>query len=110
MNHDARACLSKDVFHELVGEPAQSVSVTDHNDFDASLEYSVQKGRKAFALPVESRSGIADELVAWVGIPEVLLLSLEVPGLVGRGDPSIADPGSPSFLLRVGVSVDGIDA
>jgi len=69
----------------------EPVLVDDGNLSDSSLERSVQKGLKAFALEVEPGGDVAVDFLAWAFLLQVLDLSLQILFLVVGGDSGVAD-------------------
>jgi hypothetical protein len=82
VNHECDASLFEDVFHEVIGKSAESVSVGHHNSLDASAQYGVQKGLKPFALEVKAGADVGNELMVRVSCLEFVCLSVEVSALM----------------------------
>ena len=101
VNHEFRACLIKEEFHELGSEATESVLVHDHNLFDQAFEDSFQYGHKSPAFEVDAATDVGNELVFWVESLELLFLVFEAALLMSRGDPGVSD--SLSFLFRFGL-------
>lgn len=93
LNHDLTPGTLENVLDELKGEAAEPVPVGYHNLLDISTHRPVQNGEEAWALPVDARGDVADDLVLWVRFLEGGDLSLEVVPLRRAGDPRVADPG-----------------
>ena len=93
-NHDLSPALPKDVFDELEGDPAQSVSVGHHNLADVSADRAVQNGEQAPAVKVDAGRDILNDLVIGIAAGEVLALADEVGALLGAGDAAVDSPGA----------------
>lgn len=78
VNHEAHVMALEDCLEKIKGEAAEPVSVGNHNLLDSSLKDQFQKRLQAPSLEVESRPDVGEELVARVGLFEVLDLALEV--------------------------------
>ena len=77
-NHELPAVALEQRLDEFCSKPRKTVSVGDHNTKLISLVYSLQYGKKSFALEVESRTDLADDLGVRISFSHEGDLPLEV--------------------------------
>ena len=82
VNHEHAATGIKDFLEQLPCESGESIPVGNHNLLDTAVKDSFQKGLESASVPVEPRSNVLDHGVPWVGLGEILDLSLQVRRLV----------------------------
>ena len=88
---DPNSFLPQHEFDDFETEPSKTVSVSDRNIRDASLQRSSKNGSKTFPVPIESRSNVCDNLPLWKLGPHVLDLSFKIILLSVRRHSTIAD-------------------
>jgi hypothetical protein len=98
LNHDFATDSSEDVLKELKGEPAQPVTVGNHNLLDIAPQRSVQKGEQAGTFPVDARSNVAYDFMLRERFLQGPDLSLEIVLLWCTRDSCIADSSFGHFL------------
>jgi hypothetical protein len=104
-NHEAAPTGTEDGLDEFESDPADPVSMCDHNRLDSSADGALQKGDKTFPVGVDPRRDIFNDFVVWVLGDEELTLPDEVFFLFLGGDAAVDDIGPALGDLRFGGAV-----
>ena len=88
-DHEFDMICLEDPFQKFKCEPAEPVSVGNHNFVDSSAHSAFQNGLKTFSFPINPRANVCNHEVIRIVVFEKIFLSVEVVHLFSGRDTSV---------------------